>query len=235
MNRVRVIGSGNAFNFDGRAHACYLIEDSLLLDCGASSPASLRSLGVDLTKLQGVLLTHFHGDHAAGLPFLYLNMHFIEGRTEPLHLMGPAGTRDIARQLLDVMYPGLDLAFPVLVHEIEPGTAHTFSRFTIQSMPITHKEESLGYRITWNNRTFAFSGDSAYDEKLFRLVEGVDLALVELSMFENPSGTAHVSLSEIGEELKARRVVFTHIYDELAAAAESRGLETAHDGLRLEF
>lgn len=234
-NRIRVIGSGNAFNLDGRAHACFLLESKLLLDCGASSPLRMRSCAVDFKKIEGVLLTHFHGDHAAGLPFLYLNLQYIEKRTDPLWILGPRGTEEISHRLLDVMYPGMELSFPLQFLEIENSPVR-FLDFDIVPFPITHKTESLGYRISWNGRTMAFSGDTSYDQKLFDLVRGVDLALVELSMFENEGGSvAHVALSELRGELQARRIVYTHIFDALAQAAQKRGLETALDGLELEF
>jgi ribonuclease BN (tRNA processing enzyme) len=233
MNRLRIIGSGNAFNLDGRAHACYLLEESLLLDCGASSPLRLRSLGVDFTRIRAVLLTHFHGDHIAGLPFLYLNFQFIEKRTELLHVLGPPGTEEMSRRLLDTMYPGMELGFPIEFTEIK--TRASFESFEIVPYPISHKEESLGYRISWNGKTMAFSGDTAYDENLFELVRGVDLALVELSMFENDGSVAHVALSQLKGELQAKRIVYTHIFDRLAAAAEDAGFETASDGLEILF
>lgn len=81
----------------------------------------------------------------------------------------------------------------------------------------------------------AFSGDTAYDENLFALVRGVDLALVELSMFENDGSVAHVALSQLNGELQAKQVVYTHIFDDLARAAEAAGLATACDGLEIEF
>lgn len=233
MNRVQVIGSGNAFNLDGRAHACYLLEDSLLLDCGASSPLRLRSLGVDLRKIRAVVLTHFHGDHAAGLPFLFLNFHYIEKRTELLHVFGPPGIEQVSLSLLDAMYPGMEMGFPIEFTEIR--THASFESFEIVSFPITHKEESLGYRISWNGKTMAFSGDTAYDEKLFALVQGVDLALVELSMFENDGSVAHVALSQLKGELQAKQIVYTHIFDDLARAAEALGFQTARDGLEIQF
>lgn len=234
-NRIRVIGSGNAFNLDGRAHACFLLESKLILDCGASSVLRLRSLGIDFKKIEGLLLTHFHGDHAAGLPFLYLNFQYIEKRKDPLWILGPRGTEEISARLLDLMYPGMKLDFPIHFVEIEKSPVR-FREFEIVPYPITHKEESLGYRISWNGKTMAFSGDTSYDQNLFDLVRGVDLALVELSLFENEGGSvSHVALSELKGELQAKRIVFTHIFNDLAKEAQRRGFETAIDGLELEF
>ncbi|MBL8021111.1 MAG: MBL fold metallo-hydrolase [Leptospirales bacterium] len=236
MNRVRVIGSGNAFNMDGRAHACYLLEDRLLLDCGAASLLRLNSLEVDLGKLDGLLLTHFHGDHFAGLPFLLLTYQYVLGRTRPFVVLGPAGLRDACRALLDLTYPGVELSFPVEYRELESNVFSHFSGFDIFPMPVTHKKESVGYRIKWNEKTFAFSGDSAYDSLLFDLVHSVDLAIVELSMYENDGSVAHVALSQIRDgSLQAKRIVFTHVFNRLAESARAEQLEVAEDGNTYEF
>lgn len=235
-NRVRVIGSGNAFNMDGRAHACYLLEDRLLLDLGAASLLRLNSLKVDLEKLDGLLLTHFHGDHFAGLPFLLLAYQYVLGRTRPFVLLGPAGLIDACTKLLDLTYPGVELSFPVEYRELAPGKPSTFTGFEILPMSVTHKKESVGYKITWNERTFVFSGDAAYDPLLFNLVRNADLAVVELSLHENDGSVAHVALSQLGDKaLKAKRIVYTHVFDALAKSARALGFEVAEDGAEFEF
>jgi ribonuclease BN (tRNA processing enzyme) len=40
-----------------------------------------------------VFVSHLHGDHFGGLPFLILDGQF-SGRTEPLTVAGPPGTAD---------------------------------------------------------------------------------------------------------------------------------------------
>lgn len=240
MARVQIIGSGNAFNMDGRAHACYLIESDLLLDCGASSVLRMQSLHVDLASIEGVLFTHFHGDHLAGLPFLLLNYKYILKRSESLTILGPRGIQETCERLLELTYPGMTFEFPIHFVEITPDTDVAFKDKTIRGMPVTHRPESLGYRITWekdsSRRTFAFSGDAAYDSKLFDLVRGVDLAVVELSLVENDGSVAHVALSEVRDgSLRSQRVVYSHVYDELANLARMEGLTVAEDGMILEF
>ncbi|MCE9599436.1 MAG: MBL fold metallo-hydrolase [Spirochaetia bacterium] len=235
-NRLRVIGSGNAFNMDGRAHACYLIEDNLLLDCGGASLLRLNSLGVDLNKLDGLLITHFHGDHFAGLPFLLLTYQYVLSRNRPFVIMGPPGLREACNHILDLMYPGVTFSFQIEYLEQMPRESFEFKEFQILPMPVTHRPESVGYRITWNGKVFAFSGDASYDSHLFELVSGVDLALVELSLHDNDGTVAHVALCQLGDgKLKAGRIVFSHVFDELAKSARAAGYEVAEDGDVFEF
>ncbi|MCB1173098.1 MAG: hypothetical protein KDK39_06020, partial [Leptospiraceae bacterium] len=86
-------------------------------------------------------------------------------------------------------------------------------------------------------QTIAFSGDTAWGAALIRLVEHVDLALLELSLPEQPADpVSHISLAEaleVHNQLAARRIVWTHCYDELAEQARVHGLEVAWDGMRI--
>lgn len=243
MKSVTVVGSGNAFNTDGRAHACYLLENSseemLLLDCGATSLFRLQQLRAPIDRIDWLLLTHFHGDHFIGLPFLLIEFELIRHRKRPFEIAGPVGVERRCRELMELAYPGFypKLHFEIRYKEIEQRT--DLGNFVVEPFPITHLPESTGYRIAGpSGKSFAFSGDSAWDEQLFALMADVDLGIIELSMFEqtNPP-TAHVSLTELRQgrlRLGARRLVLSHIYNELASAATELGLgEVAHDGLVL--
>ncbi len=221
---------------DGRAHACYLLDDDLLIDCGASSILRLHSLKVDLNSIRTVLFTHFHGDHFAGLPFLLLNYQYITYRKSPLLILGPDGIEAMCGRMLDVTYPGMEFSFPIEYKVVQPGIPLVHDRREILGLPVTHREESLGYRITSDSRTFAFSGDSAYDERLFSVVEDADLAVVELSLPENDGSVAHLGLNQVlAGGLRARRIVFSHVYNDLADQAARNGLETASDGSVFQY
>lgn len=243
MKKVTVIGSGNAFNTSGRAHACYLLEtsggDRLLMDLGATSLYRLQQMQVKLEKIRGLVLTHFHGDHVGGLPYLLLQMGLIEKRSRTFDIAGPPGVRDICERLLEVTYPALDMGLNLKYTEIPPHGSCDLGDFRIQALPIRHRPESVGYRVSGpTGKTFAFSGDTSFDENLFRLTRDTDLAIIELSMeAQTAPPTAHVSLEEVRvnhEKLGTRRLVFSHIYDDLAKKTAALNIgEIAHDGLEL--
>lgn len=249
---VTVIGSGNAFHYDGRAHACYLIEAAngpvILMDCGATSLLRLREKNFDLSRIDGCLITHFHGDHLAGLPFLLLDQKYIQNRTRPFVVAGPPGIRQATETLFDLLYPGVQLNHPVNYKELSAGQLkQPFTGIEVMPYKIIHKEESLAYRLRFESgRTLFFSGDTACDEYLhFALTDGdpVNLAIIELSL-PGKSDTAHVSLEEVKEsrrDWKAERMIYSHIYDDLARQAEAwisttaQDDATAFDWMRLEI
>src|SRR5256885_5253601 len=91
--RVRFLGSGDALGSGGRFQTCIHVQAAgaqVLLDCGASSLVAMRRFGVDPQAIDAVVLSHLHGDHFGGVPFLILDAQF-KRRTRPLTVAGPPG------------------------------------------------------------------------------------------------------------------------------------------------
>ena len=88
---VTFAGSGDAFGSGGRFQACIHLQQAgvapVLLDCGATSLPALRRCGLDPGGIAAVFVSHLHGDHFGGLPFLILDAQFA-GRTAPLVVAG---------------------------------------------------------------------------------------------------------------------------------------------------
>jgi len=106
--RLTIVGSGDAFGSGGRFNTCFLLETAkgtLLVDCGASSLVALKARGVDPNAIDGILLSHLHGDHFGALSFLLLDAQFLTRREQPLLIAGPPGTRARLDQSLKLLFP----------------------------------------------------------------------------------------------------------------------------------
>ena len=93
---LEFIGCGDAFASGGRFQTCFLVRGGdrpVLIDCGASAPVALQQRGVDITGIGLVVVSHLHGDHFGGLPFLLLDAAYNRPRTSPLVVAGPPGIR----------------------------------------------------------------------------------------------------------------------------------------------
>jgi ribonuclease BN (tRNA processing enzyme) len=125
--RLTIIGSGDAFGSGGRFNTCFMIEAggrAILLDCGASSLVALKARQIDPNAIDGVILSHLHGDHFGGLPFFLLDARFLGRRTRPFQIVGPPGTRERMTAALDAFFPRSSLRtckFPLDIGEITPG------------------------------------------------------------------------------------------------------------------
>ena len=79
-SRLRVLGSGNAFCPPGRFHSCMLLDDSILIDAPPTILHQLQSNNISSAQITDLLITHWHGDHVFGLPFLLLDRRYISDR-----------------------------------------------------------------------------------------------------------------------------------------------------------
>ena len=121
------------------------VEGSLiLLDCGEGTQITWRQFRWGYKRLDAICLTHHHADHVAGLPGLF---HTVAnaGRTEPMHIYGPAGTIEII-QGLRVIAP--HLPYDMIVHELADGAAFELPAGLRGRVAAgEHRVPVLGYRF----------------------------------------------------------------------------------------
>ena len=104
--QLRFVGCGDAFGSGGRLNTCFHVsgrEANFLIDCGASALPALKRLEIERNEIDLVLITHFHGDHFAGLPFLLLDAQFSR-RTRPLTIAGPEGIETRLRAVMEALF-----------------------------------------------------------------------------------------------------------------------------------
>jgi len=104
--QLQFVGCGDAFGSGGRYNTCFHVTGesvNFLIDCGASSLPALKRLDIVRDAIDLVLITHFHGDHFAGLPFLLLDAQFSR-RTRPLVIAGPEGIETRLAQVMEALF-----------------------------------------------------------------------------------------------------------------------------------
>lgn len=251
---LTVLGTGDAFATGGHPHSCYLLEAtenkegecrSVLIDCGPTAVPMLHGMNYDLAKIDLVLITHLHGDHAAGMGFLYLNYQFLVNRDRPLLVAGPPGTKDKCEAFFRLSYKEtvdlMDRRFDVRYLELPEGNEAELNGPRVFPREVIHMREGIpfGYRLSWRGKTIGFSGDTEWTEVLVELAEGTDLFLMECFCAEKKMRfhTSVADLEEHASRLRTRRLLLTHMGEDVRALA-ARGelpFETARDGQQLEL
>ena len=160
--RVTIIGSGSASPHPLRVCAGHLAECGglrILFDCGNGVLHRMARLGVDWSTITHVALSHFHYDHVGDLPALIVALQWgqLPPRSEPLTIIGPAGTKDWLTRLSLVigdwlLNPG---SFAVDVLEMEPGLPVSLSPrlpsgspVSLSVHPVTHSPSSIAYSLS---------------------------------------------------------------------------------------
>ncbi|MEX2458537.1 MAG: MBL fold metallo-hydrolase [Actinomycetota bacterium] len=241
---VRFLGSGDAFGDGGRFQACLQLRGAgadVLVDCGVSSLVAMKQAGVDPSAIGFVLLTHLHGDHFGGLPFLILDGQFSR-RELPLVIAGPAGTGERLDRTMEVLFPGSSSVrrrFAVEVVELAPGETSVVGPARVLPFEVVHESgaPSLGLRVGYGGRVVAFSGDTEWTDVLVELSRGADLFVCEAYTFDKavPFHLSYRNLEHERARLEVRRLVLTHPGPELLANLDRVSDEVAEDGMVVEL
>jgi ribonuclease BN (tRNA processing enzyme) len=249
--QVRFVGCGDAFGSGGRFQACILLHGpgddrgDVLLDCGASSLVALNQQRQDPNQIGLVLVSHLHGDHFGGLPFLILDGQFTH-RTRPLHVAGPAGVGERVQAAMEVLFPGstgVHRRFQVHFHELTDREPFRFGRERSGPMVVPYEvvhasgAPALALRVAWQGHTIAYTGDTEWTEALVELAQGADLLIAE-AYTDQRNIRFHLDLATLQQHagrLAARRVILTHLSAELLPRVGELGWEAASDGMTLEL
>lgn len=240
--RLTVLGCGDAFGSGGRLNTCFHLaseETGFLVDCGASALIAMRRFGVDPNGIDTVFLTHLHGDHFGGLPWLILDGQLVSRRRKPLTIVGPPWIHARLPAAMEVLFPGsstVERDFAVEVREIEAGVPETIGGVAVTAFAVEHPSgaPSHALRLAHAGRVLAYTGDTQWVEALIPAGRGADLMIAEGYTVERPV-KFHLSWAELKArlpEIAPKRLMLTHMSPDMLAHAPD-GYIAAEDGLVL--
>lgn len=247
MNELRVtfLGSGDAFGSGGRLQPCVLVESQeccFFIDCGATVMTSIRRYKTDPNQIDLILLSHLHGDHFGGIPFFILDAQLISKRTKPLIIAGPIGTESKIFSLMETMFPGSSMVqrkFSIEFVSLTPGQQVTLSSIKITPYRVEHMtaSDALALRIECDDQIIAYTGDTEWTETMLPACFGADLVIAEAYYFDKKV-KYHMDLKTLlshWPELQAKRLVCTHMSDDILARTGELVGEFAADGKIIEL
>ena len=124
---IKFLGTGDAFGSGGRLQTCIFVDTAatkFLIDCGTSALIGMKRFGVDPSSIDVILLSHLHGDHFGGIPFIIRETQILAERTSPLIIAGPAGLKERIEEAMKVFFPGstdIKTGFPLEFIELPDG------------------------------------------------------------------------------------------------------------------
>ena len=221
MARIRFLGSGNAFCPKGRLHSLVLLDENILVDAPPTVVPQLQAAGMNCADIRHLLITHWHGDHVFGLPFLLLERKYISDRegAKPLEIHLHDGGTSRMKTLCELAYPGsLDPmweAGTVRFDEVPTGSA---GDWTWERLPVCHvpETEPHGYRLVHEDGCRIFhSGDSGPCPTIDAQLAEVDVLIVEMGVpdwVEGPHHHTPARIRELAEQNGGVQILVTHSF-----------------------
>jgi ribonuclease BN (tRNA processing enzyme) len=250
--RLTVLGKSPSWQDAGGACSGYLLQDgrtSLLIDCGNGVFAKLRE-HIDYVDVDAVVLSHLHADHFLDLvPYSYALTYAPRQQPVPVppwpgtdnparpRLIAPPGAKELFRRVAGA-WGNEDLVENAFaLEEFAADSTPEVGPFNMSFCAVPHFTETFAIRITSDKGggSLTYGADSRPSEDLCKFAKGADLFLVEATL-PRPERTGirgHLTPHEAGEHARqagVKRVVLTHISDELDATWARTQASRAFDG-----
>lgn len=215
---ITFIGTGNAFA-PTRYWSSFLVNDRVLFDAPPTLLAHLKRLRKDPGDIEVIFISHFHGDHYFGLPFLLLEYAELAPRKRDLTIVGPPGVAKRAQSLTDLAFSNVfrkDRGYGLHFIEVQDGVEAAAGDVRFVARKVFHVQglECFGYRAVIGGKTIAYSGDTVMCDALVPLADGADVFVCECSCWGDNCGP-HLNPANV-MELHSRispqtQFILTHI------------------------
>lgn len=242
--RVTLLGTGDPIPRIDRFGPATLVQvggQELLFDVGRGASQRLVQMGLALSQLDGIFLTHFHSDHVNGLPDLWMTGWIpppFGRRKENFEVWGPVGTESMLKHLEKAFELNTEIRIPdellpregiiTKAHEFDKnGVVYSKDGVIVTAFAVDHGEHikpAYGYRIDYQGRSVVISGDTRYDENLIKAAKGADLVIHEVALASEELLASseqfrrivahHTTPEEAGivfAKIKPKLAVYTHL------------------------
>ncbi|MDX2480810.1 MAG: MBL fold metallo-hydrolase [Desulfuromusa sp.] len=239
------VGTGDAFGSGGRLNSCFHLQSTagqMLIDCGCSSLIGMQRCGVIPAEIDTVVISHLHGDHFGGIPYLLLEGKYASQRTRPLTLIGPAGLQQRVEAAAEALYPGMvdkKSSFPMTYRLLDPKKPLQINSLQVECFRVKHgsSKHVYGLRIGVAGKIISYTGDTEWTDNLIPLAQGSDLLIAECFAYDQPvpSHLDYLTLLQKRKLLGCRRLMLTHMGPEMLQRIDQLELETVSDGDLIEL
>lgn len=145
--QIIFLGTSCAVPTKERNHSAIFLSygaEGILFDCGEGTQRQLKIAGIKPTKINKIIISHWHGDHVLGLPGLIQTIGLTE-YNKTLKIYGPEKTKENIKNIFKtyVIEKKIDLE----IHEITKTKFLDAEDYYIESYPLKHSTKTLGFRF----------------------------------------------------------------------------------------
>ncbi len=179
---LKILGSASATPVQARHPTAQVLTvgaSNYLIDCGEGTQWQMLEYRVRPHHMRAIFISHLHGDHYFGLFGLLGTMH-LQGRTQPLTIIGPPGLDEVlvAQARVSDMKLGFVMTFTAVDTEIH-AVVYEDEHLTVASLPMRHRIPCAGYLFSEKPRRANLLKEklpaNLAPAQLARLAQGEDL------------------------------------------------------------
>jgi len=246
--RLIIIGCGDAFGAGGQLQTSFHVRSggsTFLIDCGVTTLIGMHRLGLDPADIDMVCVSHLHGDHFGGLPWLLIDAQFGSKRTRPLVVTGPRGIEERFVRAAEALYPDItrcQRGFTFDFIEYEEQVPLALNGVTITPFEVKHPSGAPPYALRFglDGKVLSFTGDTGWTESLCSAAQDADLLISECFQYDVtlPIHLDYQAIDANYEKLGAKRVLLTHMGEAMLAnvdKVDASRFMIAQDGMTLDL
>jgi len=172
------------------SHVMVSNASAYVLDCGLGVTNQFARTGIPFTAVRSIFITHHHPDHNIEYgPFLLIG--WVQGLPPSVRAFGPPPLKQMTKDFLRAYKVTIDfwvedlkvkpLVSPEVREVSAPGAVMQDENVKIAAVIVQHPpvRPALAYRFDFQDRSIAFSGDTAPVEAVARLAKGADMLVHE--------------------------------------------------------
>ena len=183
-----------------RKPACLAVitdHQFLIFDAGEGAIQTLAGMGLPVSQIHNVFITHWHSDHFSGLGSLINETWSVGGRTEPMVVYGPYGVNEVISGItqayrLDVLFRSIagggalqpelgfvspkEIAMQALNKPVFTSEHLKITPFEVDHLPVF---PAFGYHLDWKGCKIVISGDTSVSTNLTKNAQNADVLINE--------------------------------------------------------
>jgi ribonuclease BN (tRNA processing enzyme) len=221
---LTVLGSGTCAPTLQRSTASYFLrmgDLNVLIDVGFGSIRRMMEAGIDYREIDVIFISHTHLDHVADFGPLMMALKYTPNftRTKLLTIIGPNNSRNYFQKLAELLGSWIYENEDFKVNFIElTNESFSLENSKITALSMSHGKSANGYRIQFENKIIAYSGDTGECENIVKLSSHSDLSILECSFPDESPLDGHLTptlAGQIAHKAQTKQLLLTHLYPQM--------------------
>ena len=209
---IKILGNGGALNY-GLPYNAFVINGTLLCETPPDIMLSIHKNVIELASINTIYISHLHGDHIFGLPFLVLSAFYLQYGTDKIlsfKIIGPEGLERMSENLVlnafTSEHPCLKWMKEFCTFSVidEMSRPDLISGFQTSIFKLDHSVDTYGFSLAHedNSVDFAYVADTRWCESVHNVLNNKPrVVLIDLNGQENDLERVHLSIGDL--KLKA--------------------------------